>query len=83
MRCLRLGKWGSAASRSMAAIARIAVDIRPTRTLSKPEGICSSGVGQHQVNARYVNLPYNALWVDVGVGFRADRRQLFHDHLAN
>ncbi len=46
----------------------IPVEIRPTRTLSKPDGICSSGVGQHQVNARHANLPYNALLVDVGWG---------------
>ena len=38
----------------------IPVEIRPTRTLSKPDGIYSSGVGQHLVNARHANLPYNA-----------------------
>ena len=38
----------------------IPVEIRPTRTLSKPDGICSSGVGQHQVTAWHANLPYNA-----------------------
>ena len=32
----------------------------PTRTLSKPDGICSSKVGQHRVKARHANLPYNA-----------------------
>ena len=43
----------------------IPVEIRPTRTLSKPDGICSSGVGQHPVNARHANLPYNAQTTDV------------------
>src|ERR1039458_2391764 len=38
----------------------ITVENRPTRTLSKPDGICSSGVGQHLVKARHANLPYNA-----------------------
>jgi hypothetical protein len=43
-------------------------DNRPTRTLSKPDGICSSGVGQHLVKARHANLPYNALIAEVDSG---------------
>src|SRR5664279_1109652 len=44
---------------------KIVVVIRPTRTLSKPDGICSSGVGQHLVKARHANLPYNAQTADL------------------
>ena len=43
----------------------IAVLNRSTRTLSKPDGIYSSGVGQHLVKARHANLPCNAKTVDV------------------
>ena len=38
---------------------------RATRTLSKPDGICSSGVGQHLVKARHATLPYNARSAEV------------------
>ena len=39
-----------------ARLPQIAVDIRPTRTLSKPDGICSSGVGQHLATALHRHL---------------------------
>ena len=52
-------------SNTAAGCPQIAGENRPTRTLSKPDGKCSSGVGQHLVKARHAKLPYNAQCADV------------------
>src|SRR5271165_2242901 len=59
---------------------RIASENRPTRTLSKPDGICSSGVGQHLVKARHANLPYNALPFLVTYGVPSALSRRFADY---